>query len=289
MCRCRVRNITRPIADTRRRDVRHEADILLVGPASVSGTRLDCSDNVSRGMALGAVAECFDQIMPAIPVRVAGRLGLDRRAVQIEKLPEPDEAANRHRKVQLMRRRFVPHRLKGAQIGRNRHRAMPGNNTGPMERRRSSAHWRGLSSASGQSRNRDPARCSADETCRTSMRAPSHRQGGADPAAPVPHGMRRSRRCRKRCGLGPHLRAFPNRPRRFREMLERARSGTMPGLGSPITRTRMFRAARAKTAGTTALISEEQANFSSRRGCALKQNTFARPVSEAIIYAHSGD
>jgi hypothetical protein len=43
----------------------------------------------------------------------------------------------------------------------------------------------------------------------------------------------------------------------------------------------MFRAARAKTAGTTALISEEQANFSSRRGCALKQNTFARPVSEA--------
>ena len=62
------------------------------------------------------MAERLDQIMPAVPVRIAGRIGLDRGAVEIEKLPEPDEAPDRHRKGQFVRRRFVLHRLKGAQI-----------------------------------------------------------------------------------------------------------------------------------------------------------------------------
>jgi hypothetical protein len=92
------------------------------------------------------------------------------------------------------------------------------------------------------------------------MGAPGRHQAEADPGAPAWHDTRRSRQHGKRICLDPHLRAFPDRPRGFRELPGRARSRTTPGYRSQITRLRMFRAGRAEKAGIAALTSKEQAN-----------------------------
>src|SRR5208282_3354346 len=86
--------LLRPMLQPDRGDVRHPALAVRTGSAGKARAGDDGAEKIARAVAFGAVPGAVDQISAAIPLRRLRRIASKRPAVEIQHLPESDQAAD---------------------------------------------------------------------------------------------------------------------------------------------------------------------------------------------------